>query len=86
MTDTLQIRSLANFTGGQDWRLALLHDDPSDILIWVTRVQGLFHTAGSRRGFGAHNATLILHGQVFALRLGRHANKLVAIIPPTQNS
>ena len=86
MTDTLQIRSLANFTGGQDWRLALLHDDPSDLLIWVTREQGLLHTDGSRRGVGAHNAILIPHGQVFALDLGRQANGLVAIIPPNQNS
>lgn len=86
MTDTLQIRSLANFTGGHDWRLALLHDDPSDLLIWVARGQGLLHTDGSRRGVGAHNAILIPHGQVFALDLGRQANGLVAIIPPTQNS
>ena len=86
MIDTPQIRSLANFTGGHDWRLALLHDDPSDLLIWVARGQGLLHTDGSRRGVGAHNAILTLYGQVFALDLGRLAIRLVAIIPPIQNS
>lgn len=86
MIDTPQIRSLANFTGGHDWRLALLHDDPSDLLIWVARGQGLLHTDGSRRGVGAHNAILIPHSQVFALDLGRQANGLVAIIPPAHNS
>ena len=86
MSDCLQIKSLTNFTNGQDWRLSLLHDDPFDLLIWVTRGQGLLHTDGLRRGVGAHNAILIPHGQVFALDMGRQANGLVAIMPPIHNS
>ena len=86
MSDCLQIKSLTNFTNGQDWRLSLLHDDPFDLLIWVTRGQGLLHTDGSRRDVGAHNAILIPHGQVFALDMGRQANGLVAIMPPIHNS
>ena len=86
MPDCLNIKYLTDFTNVQDWHLSLLHADPFDLLIWITRGQGLLHTDVSRRGVGANTAILIPHGQVFALDIVSQANGLVANMPPIHNS
>ena len=86
MPDCLNIKSLTDFTNVQDWHLLLSHADPFDLLIWITRGQGLVHVDVSRRGVGAHTATLIPHGQVVALDILSKDNGLVANMPPIHNS
>lgn len=85
MNATLQIKSLASFTLGQDWRLSLLHEEQDNLLIWITRGQGLLQLNGSRRGVSAHNAVIVPKGMVFALELGRQAAAQIAVIPSDQN-
>jgi AraC family transcriptional activator of pobA len=70
----------------EDWRLSLLHDDPFDLLIWVTHRQGLLHNDGSRRGLGAQSAIFFHIDRCLPLIWGGQANGLVAIIPPIHNS
>lgn len=77
----IQVCTLAQLSGGQDWRLQLAHDRPSHLLIWVTRGQGRMLFDGLRRGLGAHNALWIPAGSLFALDLGRQAIGQAVIIP-----
>lgn len=86
MSNSLQIKSLSAFTKSQDWRLSLLHEEPSDLLIWITRGQGLLQLNGSRRGVGTHNAIIIPKGMVFAIELGRQVTAQIAIIPSEHNN
>ena len=85
MSDSLQIKSLSTFTKAQDWRLSLLHEEQTDLLIWITRGQGLLQLNGSRRGVSTHNAIIIPRGKVFALDLGRQASAQIAIMPSDHN-
>lgn len=78
----IQIRSLAQFTQGQDWQIELAHDRPYHLLIWITRGQGVGLLDGLRRGIGAHNALFIPADTLFSLTLGRQAMGLVVMIPP----
>ncbi|WP_299374522.1 AraC family transcriptional regulator [uncultured Tateyamaria sp.] len=75
------IQTIAQLTGGQDWRLALAHDRPEHLLIWVTRGQGRMLLNGTRRGVGTHNALSIPPRTLFSLELGRQSMGLVAVIP-----
>lgn len=84
MSDTgLQIMTLPQLTGGEEWRLALAHDRPENLLIWVTRGQGRLLLNGQRRGVGTHNAIVIPAGHLFSLDLGRQAVGQVAVLPAT---
>ena len=81
MSSDIRICTLAQLSGGQDWRLQLAHDRPDHLLIWVTRGQGRMLFDGLRRGLGAHNALWIPAGTLFALDLGRQAIGQAVIIP-----
>ena len=63
-------RNIAQFTGGEAWRLSELHDRKDDLLLWVTRGQGRIVVNGVRRGIGSHNAVLVPAGTLLALELG----------------
>ncbi len=78
---TVQIMTLAQLSQGKDWRMSLLHDRPSHLLIWITRGQGLLQLDGQRRGLGAHNAVFIPARSLFALDLGRQGFGQVVVIP-----
>ncbi|MFK7744017.1 MAG: helix-turn-helix domain-containing protein [Roseobacter sp.] len=77
-----EVIPLPQLSMGQDWRLALAHDRPYDVLIWTTRGQGRLLLDGQRRGVGTHNAILIPAGHLFALDLGRQGVGQAIIIPP----
>lgn len=77
----ITLRSLANLSQGQEWRLTLAHDRPYHILAWITRGQGRLLLDGQRRGFGAHNAVFIPAGALFALDLGRQSMGLSVTVP-----
>ena len=77
----VEITTLAQMTGPQDWRLALAHDRPQHLIIWITRGQGRLLLNGTRRGVGTHNAILIPARTLFSLDLGRQGMGQVALIP-----
>ncbi len=82
MSDTiLRIQTLAQLSGGQDWRLNMAHDRPHHILFWITRGQGRILLDGRRRGLGTHNAVFVPAGSLFALELGRQGMGQAVLIP-----
>ncbi|WP_299558558.1 AraC family transcriptional regulator [uncultured Sulfitobacter sp.] len=82
MSEThLKILTLAQVSGGQDWRLGLAHDRPHHTLVWITRGQGRMLLDGRRRGVGTHNAVFIPKGALFALDLGRQGMGQAVLIP-----
>lgn len=77
----VEITTLAQLTGPQDWRLSLAHDRPEHAIIWITRGQGRLMLNGTRRGVGTHNAILVPARTLFSLELGRQGMGQVALIP-----
>ena len=77
----IQVSTLAQMTASQDWRLSLVHDRASHLLIWITRGQGRVLLNGTRRGVGTHNAFSIPPRTLFSLELGRQSSGLVAVVP-----
>jgi AraC family transcriptional activator of pobA len=81
----IHVTTLAQWTGGQDWRLALVHDRPAHLLIWITRGQGRLLLNGTRRGVGTNNVISIPAATLFALDLGRQSMGQVVVIPDGTN-
>ncbi|MEM8654618.1 MAG: AraC family transcriptional regulator [Pseudomonadota bacterium] len=77
----VKIKPLAQLTFGQDWRLALAHDRPDYLVIWITRGQGRLLLNGKRRGIGTHNALIVPPRTLFSVDLGRQGAGMVALIP-----
>ena len=73
--------TLAQLSKGADWRLALAHDRPDHILIWLTRGQGRVLLKGTRRGLTVNNFLSIPPRNLFSLDAGRQALGMVAVIP-----
>lgn len=73
--------SLNRFTGRALWRVALMHDRPENMLIWITRGQGRVYVNGLRRGVGAHNALFLPKGTLFALDLAPQSLAQVVLSP-----
>lgn len=80
-TDQIRITSIAQLTRGGGWRLAELHDRDHDLLLWVTKGQGLAILQGIRKGVGAHNAFYIPAGTLFSMDLGRTGFGIAVRIP-----
>ncbi|MFU8778472.1 MAG: AraC family transcriptional regulator, partial [Roseovarius sp.] len=66
-----EIKTVAQWARGTDWRLTLQHSCPDHALIWITRGQGIAIIDGVRRGIGVHNALAIPAGTLFSLDLGK---------------
>ena len=79
--DDIQVLTLPQITGGQDWKVQLAHDRPHHLLVWIIRGQGRVLLDGQRRGLGVHNALFIPAGALFALDLGRQGMGQVVVIP-----
>lgn len=79
--DDIRVFTLTQWTRHGAWRLTQLHDYDKDLLIWVTKGQGLAILQGVRRGVGAHNAFYIPAGTLFSLDTGRTGFGLVVEIP-----
>lgn len=77
----LCMRTLAQFSGPEGWRMALAHDRAHHTLFWLTRGQGRLLLDGQRRGFGAHNAIFVPAGSLFALDAGPQTLGQVVQIP-----
>ena len=60
----LKLETLAQMGGGAPWQLALAHDLPHHLFIWVTRGQGRLLLDGGLRGIGPHNAVFIPAGRL----------------------
>ena len=75
------LQSLAQFSGGQDWRLSLAQDRDHHLLIWITRGQGRLLQDGQRRGLGPHNAIFIPAGALFSVDMGRQGLGHTVSIP-----
>lgn len=78
----LRLMTLAQLTGGEDWRLAIAHDREEHLMIWTTRGQGRLLMNGTRRGVGPHNAIFVPSRTLFSLELGRQAMGQVLVVPP----
>ncbi len=81
MPSNVHVMTLTQLSRGQDWRLALAHDIPHNLLIWISRGQGRVLLDGKRRGIGAHNALFIPAQSLFALDLGRQSIGHAVVIP-----
>lgn len=77
----IQLLSLAQLTTLGPWQMELLHENSYDLLIWVTKGQGLAILDGSRRGVGTHNALFIPAGKPMSLDLGRQGYAQALIFP-----
>lgn len=77
----IHVATLAQWSGQQDWRLALAHDHPAHLLIWITRGQGRLLLNGTRRGVGTNNAISIPPNTLFSLDLGRQSLGQIVVIP-----
>lgn len=84
-SETIRISSIAQLSRGGSWRLTELHDRDHDLLLWVTKGQGLAVLQGMRRGVGAHNAFYIPAGTLFSLDLGRTGFGIAVRIPHDPN-
>ncbi|WP_420567285.1 helix-turn-helix domain-containing protein [Thalassovita sp.] len=76
-SDRITVSSLTRWNRSGGWRLGQLHEHDKDLLIWVTKGQGLARLQGVRRGVGAHNAFHIPAGTLFSLDTGRTGFGLV---------
>ena len=78
----MDIFGLPQVSGGHAWKIALQHDRPQNLLIWITRGQGRVTLNGLRRGLGAHNALFLPAGTLFALDPGPQSLVQFLISPP----
>ncbi|MHA6262052.1 AraC family transcriptional regulator [Arenibacterium sp. CAU 1754] len=81
MDPHVELMSLAQLGRLGGWQLELLHDNPFDLLIWITKGQGLALLDGSRRGVGTHNALFVPAGNLMSLELGRQGFGQALILP-----
>ena len=77
----ISVQSIAQLAKGASWRLGLLHVHDADLLLWVTKGQGLSIVQGVRRGVGIHNALFIPAGHLFSLDLGKQGFGLAIQLP-----
>lgn len=77
-----QLLTLAQWTRGTPWRLALPHSQPCHALIWITRGQARATVSGLRRGVGAHNALTVPAGTLFSLDVAPACYGQVCLVPP----
>lgn len=80
-THHITTRTLAQLGRGGDWQLGLMHDRPVQLLIWITRGQGLALLDGVRRGLGTHNALFVPVRTTMAIEMGRQSSGQVVVIP-----
>lgn len=76
-----EILTVAQWAGGTDWRLTLLHSSVDHAFVWITRGQGVVTLGGVRRGVGVHNALAIPAGTLFSLDMGKTGFGLICLIP-----
>ncbi len=78
---TIRILTLAQLCPLGSWQLALAHDRPHSLLIWMTRGQGVAMFDGRRHGLGAHNALFVPARQLVSLDVGRQGYGQAILLP-----
>lgn len=73
--------TLAQLGEAGDWSLALAHDHPEHLLIWITRGQARALLDGAQRGVGVHNALFVPARHLIALEPGRQCFGHVLCLP-----
>ena len=81
MASDHRVETLQQWCHGQSWRLALLHNLPEHVILFVTRGQGRLLLNGTMRGVGTHNLLTIPPGNAFALDLMRQGSGWIAAVP-----
>lgn len=81
MPDHARILTLAQWMGPAQWRSALPHGSPRNVLVWITRGQGRVLLGGQRRGITVHNALALPAHTLFAMDTGQQSFGLVAELP-----
>lgn len=79
--DPIKAGSLALLTQAAPWRYTLLHDRPDNVLIYLTRGQGVIIVNGVRRGLIANQAMFLPAGTLFALDFPKTAQGLMMQSP-----
>ncbi|MGH1465317.1 MAG: helix-turn-helix domain-containing protein [Cognatishimia sp.] len=65
----------------ESWTLELVHRQPTNLLLWATRGQGVVNLHGVRRGFSTHNALFVPANQLWAIEIGRQTLGQAVFIP-----
>lgn len=78
----LRVSSLPGLAPLGPWQLALAHDRPDHLLIWITRGQGRTLLNGAQSGFGPHSLIFIPAGSLFSLATGPQVLGHALVIPP----
>ncbi len=79
--DPIKAGSLTLLTQANPWRYNLLHDRPDNVLIYLTRGQGVIIVNGVRRGLMAHQAMYMPAGTLFAIDMPKTAQGLMMQSP-----
>ncbi len=79
--DPIKAGSLALLTQVSPWRYTLLHDRPDNVLIYLTRGQGVILVNGVRRGLMANQAMYLPAGTLFAIDFPKAAQGLMMQSP-----
>lgn len=80
-TDPVRAGSLALVTQAAPWKYELLHDRPDNVLIWLTRGQGMIIVNGVRRGISTNQAMYLPAGTLFALDMPKGTQGLMLQCP-----
>lgn len=75
--EPLRCGSYALMAQSAPWRYSLLHDQPNNVLLWITRGQGVVTVNGVRRGISMHNALFLPAGTLFAFDLPKTVQALM---------
>ena len=78
----IRLVTLAQLMTNGAWQLELAHDRAENLLIWITRGQGVALLDGARRGVGVHNALFVPSRSLMALSPGRQGFGQALVIPP----
>ncbi|PYG31604.1 helix-turn-helix domain-containing protein [Pelagimonas varians] len=79
--EPLRCGSFALLAQSAPWRYSLLHDQPNNLLLWITRGQGVVNVNGVRRGISMHNALFLPAGTLFAFDLPKTVQALMIQSP-----
>lgn len=63
------------------WQLELPHDRGENLLLWITRGQGVAMFDGARAGLGVHNAIFIPSRHLLSVDVGRQCFGQALVIP-----
>lgn len=77
----IRLATLGQLTQGGSWQLELVHDRSEDLLVWITRGQGVALLDGARTGVGTHNAIFVPARHLMALDMGRQGFGQALIVP-----